>query len=171
MLFCVSTDCVSLAFPILQLNEMNFVHRFHRSAGIVTEGRNSPVSHETLPLSSSPTTMSFSNPCLPPFPHPTVLMPLAQIRSQSTLLPQSRHSSPQTQDESCLPSLKVVACFAPPRILDGLLTGHHASPSAKSKNAVDSLYIMSSQGTFTEYDLEPVPAAGIDCFVFLLISF
>lgn len=139
---------------------VNKLSRFHRSAGIVTDGRNSPVLHEMLPLSSSPTSMSFPNPCLPPFPHPTVITALAQIRSQSTLLSQSRHSSPQSLDENCLPSLKVVACFAAARTLDGLLTGHGATPYRKLKSAVDSLFIMSSHGTLIQYDLEPVPATG-----------
>lgn len=138
---------------------LSFLRRFHRSAGIITDGRNSPVPHEVLPLSSSPTSMSFPNPCLPPFPHPTVLTALAQIRSQSTLLSQTRHSSPQSQEE-CLPSLKVVACFAPPRLLDGLLTGQIGASYRKSKNAADSLFIMSSQGTLIQYDLEPLPASG-----------
>ncbi|XP_065206223.1 breast carcinoma-amplified sequence 3 homolog isoform X2 [Planococcus citri] len=139
---------------------VNKLSRFHRSAGIITDGRNSPVPHEVLPLSSSPTSMSFPNPCLPPFPHPTVVTALAQIRSQSTLLPQTRHSSPQNQEE-CLPSLKVVASFAPPRLLDGLLTGQIGASYRKSKNAADSLFIMSSQGILTQYDLEPLPASGI----------
>lgn len=124
-----------------------------------------------LPLSSSPTSMSFSNPYLPPFPHPTVVTALAQIRSQSNLLSQSRHSSLQTQDENCLPSLKVVSCFSPPRTLDGFLTGHITAPYRKTKNAVDSLFIMSSQGTLTQYDLEPLPSAGLFSFSFLLINY
>ncbi len=113
-----------------------------------------------MQLSSSPTSMSFSNPCLPPFPHPTVLTALAQIRSQPTLLSQSRHASPQSQDENCLPTLKVVACFSTPRTLDGFLSGHIGTQCLKSKTAVDSLFIMSSQGTLTQYDLEPLPATG-----------
>ena len=137
---------------------VNKLSRFHRSAGIITDGRNSP---EMLPLSSSPTSMSFPNPCLPPFPHPTVITALAQIRSQSTLLSQSRHSSQQSLEENCLPSLKIVACFAAARTLEGLLTGHNATPYRKSKNAVDSLFIMSSHGTLTQYDLEPIPAPGM----------
>ena len=62
---------------------VNRLSRFQRSAGLTDDGTrsHSPVSHVELPLSVYP----FTNPRLPPYPHPTILHPLAQIRQPSTL--------------------------------------------------------------------------------------
>lgn len=52
--------------------------RFHRSAGLTSEGRsNSPVSMFDSPVSSS---YPYANPRFAPYPHPTVVNPLAQLR-------------------------------------------------------------------------------------------
>lgn len=57
---------------------VNRISRFHRSAGLMAEGRShSPVLGVEAPLISS---LPFSNPRLPPYPHPTVVNALAQIR-------------------------------------------------------------------------------------------
>ncbi|XP_066589843.1 uncharacterized protein [Prorops nasuta] len=143
---------------------VNRLSRFHRSAGLTDDGTrsHSPVSHAELPLSVYP----YSNPRLPPYPHPTILHPLAQIR-QPTLL---NHSYNQTQasrqqprqrlhsdDNGSLP-LKICACFAPPR---AWIYSQRESGSKAAKRAVDSLFIMACHGNMIQYDLEPKPAAGV----------
>ncbi|XP_015110410.1 uncharacterized protein LOC107036778 [Diachasma alloeum] len=143
---------------------VNRLSRFHRSAGLTDDGTrsHSPVSHTEMPISAYP----YSNPRLPPYPHPTILHPLAQIRQPSTL----NHSNNQTQpsrpqqrqrlhsdDNGTLP-LKICACFAPPR---AWIYSQRDSTSKVSKRAVDSLFIMACHGNMIQYDLEPKPAAGI----------
>ncbi|XP_063992968.1 uncharacterized protein LOC135170827 [Diachasmimorpha longicaudata] len=143
---------------------VNRLSRFHRSAGLTDDGTrsHSPVSHTEIPVSGYP----YSNPRLPPYPHPTILHPLAQIRQPSTL----NHSNNQIQlgrpqqrqrlhsdDNGTLP-LKICACFAPPR---AWIYSQRDSTSKVSKRAVDSLFIMACHGNMIQYDLEPKPAAGI----------
>nr|XP_033323957.1 uncharacterized protein LOC117219144 isoform X1 [Megalopta genalis]XP_033323966.1 uncharacterized protein LOC117219144 isoform X1 [Megalopta genalis] len=143
---------------------VNRLSRFHRSAGLMDDGTrsHSPVSHSELPLSVYP----YSNPRLPPYPHPTVLHPLAQIRQQSTLnytnsqLQQSRPQQRQrlhSDDSTTLP-LKICACFAPPR---AWMYAQRESTAKVMKRAVDSLFIMACHGNMIQYDLEPKPAAGV----------
>uniref|UniRef100_A0A0C9RK46 CG43154_0 protein n=1 Tax=Fopius arisanus TaxID=64838 RepID=A0A0C9RK46_9HYME len=143
---------------------VNRLSRFHRSAGLTDDGTrsHSPVSHTEMPISAYP----YSNPRLPPYPHPTILHPLAQIRQPSAL----NHTNNQTQpsrpqqrqrlhsdDNGTLP-LKICACFAPPR---AWIYSQRDSTSKVSKRAVDSLFIMACHGNMIQYDLEPKPAAGI----------
>ncbi|XP_078051890.1 uncharacterized protein LOC144477984 isoform X2 [Augochlora pura] len=142
---------------------VNRLSRFHRSAGLMDDGTrsHSPVSHSELPLSVYP----YSNPRLPPYPHPTVLHPLAQIRQQSTLnytnsqvqqRPQQRQRL-HSDDSATLP-LKICACFAPPR---AWMYAQRESTAKVMKRAVDSLFIMACHGNMIQYDLEPKPAAGV----------
>lgn len=57
---------------------VNRMSRFHRSAGLAVEGRsNSPVSLLETPINSN---LPYNNPRLPPYPHPTIVHPLEQIR-------------------------------------------------------------------------------------------
>ncbi|XP_054000177.1 uncharacterized protein LOC128887830 isoform X1 [Hylaeus anthracinus] len=143
---------------------VNRLSRFHRSAGLMDDGTrsHSPVSHTELPLSIYP----YSNPRLPPYPHPTVLHPLAQIRQPSSLNHvnnQAQQSRPQQRqrlhsDDSGILSLKICACFAPPR---AWMYAQRESTAKVMKRAVDSLFIMACHGNMIQYDLEPKPAAGI----------
>ncbi|XP_076645308.1 uncharacterized protein LOC143354831 isoform X2 [Halictus rubicundus] len=143
---------------------VNRLSRFHRSAGLMDDGirSHSPVSHSELPLSVYP----YSNPRLPPYPHPTVLHPLAQIRQQSTLNhtnSQVQQSWPQQRqrlhsDDSTTLPLKICACFAPPR---AWMYAQRESTAKVMKRAVDSLFIMACHGNMIQYDLEPKPAAGV----------
>ncbi|XP_017761072.1 PREDICTED: uncharacterized protein LOC108551422 [Eufriesea mexicana] len=143
---------------------VNRLSRFHRSAGLMDDGTrsHSPVSHTELPLSVYP----YSNPRLPPYPHPTVLHPLAQIRQPSTLNhinSQAQQSRPQqrqrlhSDDSGTLP-LKICACFAPPR---AWMYAQRESTAKVMKRAVDSLFIMACHGNMIQYDLEPKPVAGV----------
>lgn len=143
---------------------VNRLSRFHRSAGLMddTTRSHSPVSHTEIPLSIYP----YSNPRLPPYPHPTVLHPLAQIRQPSSLThvgnppQQSRPQQRQrllSDDTGTLP-LKICACFAPPR---AWMYAQRESTSKAIKRAVDSLFIMACHGNMIQYDLEPKPASGV----------
>ncbi|CAD1475747.1 unnamed protein product [Heterotrigona itama] len=143
---------------------VNRLSRFHRSAGLMDDGArsHSPVSHTELPLSVYP----YSNPRLPPYPHPTVLHPLTQIRQPSSLNhinSQTQQSRPQqrqrlhSDDSGTLP-LKICACFAPPR---AWMYAQRESTVKVMKRAIDSLFIMACHGNMIQYDLDPKPAAGI----------
>ncbi|XP_076394112.1 uncharacterized protein LOC100877372 isoform X2 [Megachile rotundata] len=142
---------------------VNRLSRFHRSAGLMDDGTrsHSPVSHTELPLSVYP----YSNPRLPPYPHPTILHPLAQIRQPSSLnhvnsqvqqRPQQRQRL-HSDDSGTLP-LKICTCFAPPR---AWMYAQRESTAKVMKRAVDSLFIMACHGNLIQYDLEPRPAAGV----------
>ncbi|XP_020296034.1 uncharacterized protein LOC109860992 isoform X2 [Pseudomyrmex gracilis] len=142
---------------------VNRLSRFQRSAGLTDDGTrsHSPVSHTELPLSTYP----FSNPRLPPYPHPTILHPLSQIRQPSSLGQLNSSSQPRPQqrqrlhsDDSGTLPLKICACFAPPR---AWMYAQRESSSKVVKRAVDSLFIMACHGNMIQYDLEPKPAAGV----------
>ncbi|XP_076619555.1 uncharacterized protein LOC143340968 isoform X3 [Colletes latitarsis] len=143
---------------------VNRLSRFHRSAGLMDDSTrsHSPVSHTELPLSI----YSYSNPRLPPYPHPTVLHPLAQIRQPYSLNyvnSQAQQSRPQqrqrlhSDDIGILP-LKICACFAPPR---AWMYAQRESTAKVVKRAVDSLFIMACHGNMIQYDLEPKPVSGV----------
>ncbi|XP_012269875.2 uncharacterized protein LOC105694094 isoform X2 [Athalia rosae] len=142
---------------------VNRLSRFHRSAGLTADGTrsHSPVAHAEIPLSVYP----YSNPRLPPYPHPTILHPLAQIRQPSTLnhvnnqpqpRPQQRQRL-QSEDSGSLP-LKICSCFAPQR---AWIYAQRDTASKVIKRPVDSLFIMACHGNMIQYDLEPKPAAGV----------
>uniref|UniRef100_A0A182Q1Q0 BCAS3 domain-containing protein n=1 Tax=Anopheles farauti TaxID=69004 RepID=A0A182Q1Q0_9DIPT len=70
---------------------VNRLSRFHRSAGLSIDGRSSsPLSHSGDGTSGGAhylsTTTAYANPRTPPFPHPTVVQPLAQLRQPTSLL-------------------------------------------------------------------------------------
>uniref|UniRef100_A0A182JXR5 Uncharacterized protein n=1 Tax=Anopheles christyi TaxID=43041 RepID=A0A182JXR5_9DIPT len=69
---------------------VNRLSRFHRSAGLSVDGRSSsPVSHSGEIGTGSnyiATAMASSNPRTPPFPHPTIVQPLAQLRQPANLI-------------------------------------------------------------------------------------
>ncbi|XP_043266893.1 titin homolog isoform X2 [Venturia canescens] len=142
---------------------VNRLSRFHRSAGLTDDSTrsHSPVSHAELPVSVYP----YSNPRLPPYPHPTILHPLAQIRQPSTLNHANNQSQPRPQqrqrlhlDDGGTLQLKICACFAPPR---AWIYAQRDSTNKAAKRAVDSLFIMACHGNMIQYDLEPKPAAGV----------
>ncbi len=109
---------------------VNRLSRFHRSAGLAVDGRSSsPIQMSDYAVQST----SYANPRLPPFPHPTIVLPLAQLRqpsilnSSSALMSQATgtqlssktnsrqrlHSS--SNEENFSKPLKVAAIFAKPR--------------------------------------------------------
>ncbi|PSN43844.1 Breast carcinoma-amplified sequence 3, partial [Blattella germanica] len=145
---------------------VNRLSRFHRSAGLTADGRNSPVPIPVSETVSTPPSIPYPNPRLPPYSHPTVISPLAQIRQPMThtllsastptsLNPASQqtyHRNPsmrtlgrtQSSSDDGLPGggipLRVTACFAPPRAwLIGSPTVPRDTPAKAHKRAVDSL--------------------------------
>lgn len=166
---------------------VNRASRFHRSAGLEDmdlqkSGRDSPVHGSGSPGSSpgrhlhdryrhllpqTSITNNMNNPRLPPYPHPTTVYPLVQIR-QNIAIPGIGSSSSVAlkgkahgQGASAAESVCVAACFAPSR---GWVAG---SPSlskdrADIERAVESLYIMTWTGLLTEYILSPHAKSGLD---------
>lgn len=158
---------------------VNRLSRFHRSAGLSLDGRSSSpllISEHTVQSTT------FANPRLPPFPHPTVVLPLAQLRQPSTFATvasltssassvgsqqgSKRHHMHSRQrhhstEESHAKPLRVAAIFAKPRswLLEppGLI---HESPSRMHRSSVDSLFIMAGHGALIQYDLEPRHASS-----------
>ncbi|KAK6626431.1 hypothetical protein RUM44_008904 [Polyplax serrata] len=142
---------------------VNRQSRFHRSAGLMADGRNSPETINHAPC------VAFTNPRLPPFPHPTSLMALAHIRHSPLVNPSTfqfqridnsgRTTSRQlsTDDANAIP-LKVAACFAP---LRGWIPTSGKMMQKNHKRPVDSLFVISCNGNLIEYHLKPQPAAGI----------
>ncbi|CAG9856672.1 unnamed protein product [Phyllotreta striolata] len=137
---------------------VNKMSRFHRSAGLSVDGRsNSPISMLEAPSISH---FPYHNPRLPPFPHPTVVHPLAQIR-QPILMQNAGNTAPSrpTTGRQRLPSsseenvsLRVVTYFATPR---AFLDVTRDASLAKQPRPVDSLFIVSCHGTLVQYDLDP----------------
>uniref|UniRef100_U5ES95 Putative breast carcinoma amplified sequence n=1 Tax=Corethrella appendiculata TaxID=1370023 RepID=U5ES95_9DIPT len=150
---------------------VNRLSRFHRSAGLSVDGRSSsPVTcdnHSTHPPSSA-----YANPRIPPFPHPTVVQPLAQLRQPTSLGNQTtshhqpssktsqhgrqRHSSSSSTDEMIKP-LRVSATFGKSRswLLDPPGLTRDTPAHRIQRKAVDSLFIMAAHGALIQYDLDP----------------
>lgn len=147
---------------------VNRMSRFHRSAGLPVEGRShSPISQLDFPVQAG---IPYRNPRLPPYPHPTVVHPLAQLR-QPLLLPLSgasitqRSSAGRTRlgsssEDTTYVALRVAACFAPPRAwLD--TPNQTRDPAHKQRRPVESLFVTSCHGTLIQYDLEPRHSVSI----------
>jgi len=157
------------------LHVVNKLSRFHRSAGLTADGRSSsPISHSestTFVHSLQP----YHNPTLPPFPRPTIVQPLAQLRqpfalgsppNSATLSAKqgnggnSGSSSSQRQRLSSLSDdngkpLSVCATFAKSRswLLDPPNATREA-PHRIQRKAVDSLFVMAGHGALIQYDLD-----------------
>lgn len=144
---------------------VNRLSRFHRSAGLSVDGRsNSPVNADS---SFNQTANAYNNPRVPPFPHPTVVMALAQLRQPSSLGPNqlsgqaqkighTRQRLTSLSDEAAKP-LRVCATFAKARawLLDPPGTQRDLPSMRMQRKAVDSLFVMASHGSMLQYDLEP----------------
>ncbi|XP_062537036.1 breast carcinoma-amplified sequence 3 homolog isoform X3 [Armigeres subalbatus] len=155
---------------------VNRLSRFHRSAGLSIDGRSSsPVSHLEHPSSQTPTS-AYANPRIPPFPHPTIVQPLAQLRQPTTLGSQTtagmnaksaggngrqRHSSSSSDD--LIKPLRVCAMFAKARswLLDPPGSARDTPAHRIQRKPVDSLFIIAAHGALIQYDLEPKHATNI----------
>ncbi|XP_018572462.1 breast carcinoma-amplified sequence 3 homolog isoform X2 [Anoplophora glabripennis] len=143
---------------------VNKMSRFHRSAGLTVDGRsNSPVSALEAPVNSH---YPYHNPRFPPFPHPTVVHPLAQIRQPVNMpnmgnVPQRTQPGRQRLSSSSEDNiaLRVVACFAPPRAWIDMPP--RETTINKQSKPVESLFIMSCYGILVQYDLEPHQSSSV----------
>lgn len=142
---------------------VNRQSRFHRSAGLLPDGRNSPETITTAPC------VAFGNPRLPPYPHPIILFALTHIRHPPFSMPCNFHTQrtdnstrstgrQSSSEEPYAIPLKIAACFAPLR--GWVPTSGKAMPKSQ-KRVVDSLFIMSLNGYLIEYHLKPRPTAGV----------
>lgn len=173
------------------LHVVNKLSRFHRSAGLSAEGRsNSPISHSestTFTQSLQP----YHNSTLPPFPRPTVVMPLAQLRQPFALgsppgsttlagvksVTSGSGSGSQRQrlsslsDDSGKP-LSVCAIFAKSRswLLDPPNVTREA-PHRMQRKAVDSLFVMAGHGALIQYDLDTKLASSTFVYIYIYIFF
>ncbi|KAF5271182.1 hypothetical protein FQR65_LT05326 [Abscondita terminalis] len=148
---------------------VNRMSRFHRSAGLPVEGRsNSPVSLFEAPINSN---IPFNNPRLPPFPYPTIVHPLAQIRQPLFIPPGGNlQSRPHTgrprlnssSEDNIHIAIRLSCCFAPARAWFDNTTKLHDTTTAKQQTkSVESLFVMSCHGTLLQYDLDPHHVASI----------
>ncbi|XP_063231006.1 breast carcinoma-amplified sequence 3 homolog isoform X2 [Bacillus rossius redtenbacheri] len=151
---------------------VNRLSRFHRSAGLTTDGRNSPVPLAGAEAPAPGPAVPHPNPRLPPYPHPTVLTPLAQLRqpfAPSSPGPAGHPSvralgRAQSWDEGPAGGgtpLRVAACFAPPRAWLAASPTAAREPAKACRRLVDSLFVMTCHGTLIQYDLRPRHAAGV----------
>ncbi|XP_076452638.1 BCAS3 microtubule associated cell migration factor-like [Babylonia areolata] len=165
---------------------VNRVSRFHKSTGLDdleqgAAGRHSPV------LSSSPGSAgpqdhypslirqnalnnNMGNPRLPPFPHPTTIQPLAQIKSQDIIAGLGagitggtaaiRPKSPPHSASATDSVFSVAAAFATPRlwVTSSAMSVDRTPPSGK-KAMREGLFVVSQNGTLVQYLLEPRPKA------------
>lgn len=156
---------------------MNRLSRFHRSAGLSVDGRSSsPILMAEHGVHSN----AYANPRLPPFPHPTVVLPLAQLRQPTSLNSTSTltsftshqtahqnlkgHTNPRhrlhSNEESHSLPLRVASVFAKPRswLLEppGIT---HETPTRQNRLPVDSLFVIAGHGALIQYNLEPHHAA------------
>lgn len=150
---------------------VNRLSRFHRSAGLTDEGRsNSPISASENSL--TPSNLPFVNPRLAPYPVPTVISPLQQIRlapyfpSSNNSQPRSHSNRPRLNSTSEKnvqnTALRLCACFAPSRAyFDNINQTHNILIHKQQTKPVESLFIMSSNGTLIQYDLDPVPLSSV----------
>ncbi|GFO44328.1 hypothetical protein PoB_007083300 [Plakobranchus ocellatus] len=165
---CVRTHC--------QPRVVNRVSRFHKSAGLDeidpgAAGRHSPV------LSSSPGSSgpqenypslirqnalrnNTGNPRLPPYPHPTPVQPLAQLKQTLSIpgLSSAPSTTPHPQSPSHSASPKegaygVCSIFSPQRLWTSAMDRRDHS----KQSCVDSLFVLSQTGVLSEYHLEPRP--------------
>ncbi|XP_066246460.1 breast carcinoma-amplified sequence 3 homolog [Euwallacea similis] len=144
---------------------VNRMSRFHRSAGLTSEGRsNSPVSMFDSPVSS---TFPYHNPRFAPFPHPTVVTALAQLRQPvymqnigSSTPRQGRQRVTSSSEENI--ALRLNATFAPARAwIDSTTSFPRDTSLNKTVKPVESLFIMNCHGILVQYDLEPHHATHI----------
>lgn len=157
---------------------VNRLSRFHRSAGLSAEGRSgSPVHHQDS--SSAFVQNAYANPRVPPFPHPTVVQPLAQLRQPTNLgqsasssssgggggggsgnnqkHPQQRQRLTSLSSDDVAKPMRVCATFARARawLLDPPGTVRDSPTMRMQRRAVESLFIMAGHGALIQYDLEP----------------
>merc|ERR1719422_2624953 len=159
---------------------VNKLSRFHRSAGLnenpptTSSGRNSP----NPTMGSSPasgkvfefppgiflgTPIAYPSPHLPPYPSPTLIQPIAQLRQPYIVTLTSQVNltggrKPAHGKRNSVPDdipIRLAVTFAPSRAR--VLQGVHAGYPRNNRKATDSLFVMANHGQLLEYSLDPVP--------------
>ncbi|KFM78155.1 Breast carcinoma-amplified sequence 3-like protein, partial [Stegodyphus mimosarum] len=166
---------------------VNRLSRFHRSAGLeeiqqtTTTGRNSPVLSGSPSSSSSSLSRAYDshpgmayhasslsrmgNSRLPPYPHPTTIQPLAQLK-QAVTFPLTSAAKPKSpgkdrvykKNSSASEIVCVSSAFAAARAW--LVGSPSLTRDKRDKPPMDSLFIIDWHGNLTEYILDPRAAAG-----------
>lgn len=162
---------------------VNKMSRFHRSAGLnenqpsSSSGRNSPNptlgsspgagrnSFELPSASLGGPPLPYPSPHFPPYPVPTLIQPISQLRqpyiqtlTSQVSLTTNRKSSGVSKRNSVPDDvpIRLAVTFAPSRAR--VMTGvHGALYSRPIKNPTDSLYVMANHGQLLEYSLDPIP--------------
>ena len=146
-----------------------------RSGGGSTSASSSDHHHHHHHL---PALFPFPNPRLPPYPQPTIMSPLAQLRSSYLANAAAVAAAGSGSRFKCgggagddyyadAGALRVACCFAAPRgaaTLASSLASNVAPTLARERlqrKAPESLFVMSCHGTLVEYALEPRIASGI----------
>ncbi|XP_025089227.1 breast carcinoma-amplified sequence 3-like isoform X1 [Pomacea canaliculata] len=167
-----------------QARVVNRASRFHKSAGLDeldqgAAGRQSPVlssspgssgPHDHYPslIRQNALNNNMGNPRLPPFPHPTTIYPLSQIKQQILIAglgagissaASSRPQSPPHSASAVDNVFSVAACFAAPRLW---ITSSSLNMDRQGGKKLwsEGLFVVSQNGTVTQYLLEPRPRAG-----------
>jgi len=159
---------------------VNKLSRFHRSAGLnenpptTSSGRNSP----NPTLGSSPGSgkvfefppgiflgqpIAYPSPHLPPYPSPTLIQPIAQLRQPYIVTLTSQVNltggrKPAHGKRNSVPDdipIRLAVTFAPSRAR--VLQGVHAGYPRNNRKVTDSLFVMANHGQLLEYSLDPVP--------------
>merc|ERR1712108_115249 len=106
--------------------------------------------------------VAYPSPHLPPYPSPTMIQPIAQLRqpyivtltSQVTLTSTRKPSHGKRNSVPDDIPIRLAVTFAPSRAR--VLQGVHANFPRRPK-ASDSLFVMANHGQLLEYSLDPVP--------------
>jgi len=103
----------------------------------------------TESLQNSQIVLPYSNPCMSPVPHAIIVHSLCQIRSQSNKL--------KPEETGITTSIKVSTCFSHGRVLDTTVIREMSNVTYNpKKNIADSLYVITSNGILTQYDMYPM---------------
>ncbi|XP_064652117.1 BCAS3 microtubule associated cell migration factor-like isoform X2 [Lineus longissimus] len=156
---------------------VNRASRFHKSAGLDDmesrpKGRSSPVGLSSSPGSSAHfldhhaavmhhqnTLNNMGNPRMPPYPHPTTVYPLVQIRQPLSIGSLANVTGTTTKTKSSgqtsngADNVCVAAVFSASRFWAA--GSPNVTREKDRKVAMDSLFVMSSSGNLVEYVLDP----------------
>lgn len=103
----------------------------------------------TESIQNSQIVLPYSNPCVSLVPHSIIIHSLCQIRSQSNKL--------KPEDSGITTCIRVSTCFSHGRVLDTTMIREMSNVTYNpKKNIADSLYVMTSNGILTQYDMYPM---------------
>jgi len=161
---------------------VNKLSRFHRSAGLNetpgypsnSSGRNSPnptmgsspglnKGFDFPPGMTSLQPLAYPSPHFPPFPTPTLIQPLAQLKqpyivSLTSGVALSGSRKPGHGKRNSVPDeipIRLAVTFGTSRAR--MMQSVHSAFSKPVKRPVDSLFVMANHGQLLEYSLDPVP--------------